>query len=496
MNRKAHKLTAVVLIALILPIAACSQAAKVATVATPSTPAPSSTLPPTSTPIPATLTPTSAPLPSPTLATPPTRTPAPPAACPQPSERSPTLSPISPWEDYAPQIRAYLNERGSADGLQDALNGLTITEGETTWRAIAWVMTTDVTGDTTPDVLVDLIFFTEGDHPVHGTIIVFTRRGGQFESNVMARTFGARFHGSAPEKSVHTIQDMNRNGMPEILFSHLDPPHGFFTIGPQDDFVRLFQIAEWDGETFVGLIQEDKVGRSRAAVTNGDGAVRDKNSDGILELVLNGGPPRGPGVHHPLYRPLTKTWVWNGSAFILSCVAASPPPVYRFQAVEDGDDAALCGDYEAALASYQRAIFDEQLLGWKEIRFYDPPLSIETAPDPDPDERPRLSAYSRYRILLLHVAQGRRREAQTAYDSLQEQSPPGSIGHSYAELANAFWNEYEVSQDIAIACDAAIKYASTHREDILTPLSSEYYSYYAARHDEPESICPFRTEKH
>lgn len=206
--------------------------------------------------------------------------------------------------------------------------------------------------------------------------------------------------------------------------------------------------------------------------------------------MLSNGAVRQPGRAAILYRPHTETWSWDGIAFTVSCVEASFSPLYRYQAVEDGDDAMLCGEYDRALTSYQRAIFDEELLGWKPIVFYDPPILVETAPEPDPNERARLSAYSRYRRILTHVAQGFMAEAETVYQSLQEQFPFGAVGNPYAALATAFWEEFQTNTDIYGACAKAVDYAAKNKDEVLTPLSSVYY-YYSTRHSEAEDLCPF-----
>jgi hypothetical protein len=182
--------------------------------------------------------------------------------------------------------------------------------------------------------------------------------------------------------------------------------------------------------------------------------------------------------------------------------------VYRLHAIWDGDDASRLGDYAEALALYQRAIFDESLLGWwNPIRA---PLLEDYAvpPPPEPDERPRLSAYARYRIVLLHVVQGNLREAQIAYDTLQSRFAADSVGHQYAELARVYWEEYDSSHDVGSACDKAIEHTRTAEtatldtigqssttlegvrsavlQDILAPIYSPSHPY------APEDICPFK----
>jgi len=435
---------------------------------------------------------TSTTIPTPALRTPATRTLAPAAFCPEPSEETSTIEPISPYqEDYAGQILDYLNTHGSANGLESALNLLKGFKDETAWWARAKVVTEDVTGDTSPEVIVDLVFDAEGEYgPLLVNLYIFSCHEGQYEVRYKLSDLGAKFSGPDTEAGagLRAIRDMNLDGVPEIVFSYLYVHHGVVTIWPEMDYARFFYIIQWDKNDFVNMIQDEE--SPFTSVFNGDGSIRDTDGNGTLELVLSHGASRESGLATILYRPRTETFSWNGVTFSLACNQASAP-VYRYHAIEDGDDATLCGDYDRALASYQRAIFDEQLLGWKEILFYDPPIFIDTEPDPDPNERPRLSAYARYRIMLLHFSLGYLEAAEIVYDTLQEKFPSGTVGHPYAELARVFWEEYEESQTMSTACAQAIDFASAHRGDILTPLSSEYY-YYAVRHNQPEDICPFK----
>ncbi len=118
------------------------------------------------------------------------------------------------------------------------------------------------------------------------------------------------------------------------------------------------------------------------------------------------------------------------------------------------------------------------------------PTRASPTPTSDPEERPRLEAYARYRILILYARQGYQDEAQLAYDTLQKKFPAGSPGSDYTALATAFWDAYTPNADIQAACAAAIAYADAHREAILYPLGPPFYGeqnrIYTA-----QDICPF-----
>ena len=115
-------------------------------------------------------------------------------------------------------------------------------------------------------------------------------------------------------------------------------------------------------------------------------------------------------------------------------------------------------------------------------------LSEEDAVYFDQIERANLSAYGRYRILLLHASRGFLTEAQIVYDSLQEQFPTGSEGHAYAAMATAFWDGFS-DGDVLGGCRNAQEYADQNRTEILSPIGSDVYGWPA-----PEitifDVCP------
>ncbi len=416
----------------------------------------------------------------------PTSSTSPTTNCPQPSGRTVSISPINPGttvtEGFEPQLQEYLNARGSADGLEEVLGGLTFNDSSTIWESKSQVMTIDVTGDQIPEVLIDLIFFVEGQY-ADGAIFVFACRDGRYQGGAMTAIGGQIFSADDPGPGIRAIKDMNRDGVPEIVYSYIE------IIGTHANFTRVFKIATWDGTGFVDLVQSDSYDLTAVQVYNGDGEIIDTDGDGTFELVVSHNVGRGPDAS-PLDRARTEIWAWDGSAITLACSEAEGVPVFRFQAFQDGDDATRCGNYEGALAFYQQAVFDEKLLGWSQGRMADASFYTAT-PTPDPNERPRINAYGRYRIMLLHVAQGHLSEAEIVYHTLIEKYPEGVIGSQYAELATVFWNSYRESQDIGVACEAATEYATMNDDLILSPLGSDFYGFYS-RDYSPDDICPFK----
>lgn len=115
--------------------------------------APTRTPEPTHTPTPP---PTDTPLPSltPTLGPPVTRTPAPAAQCPESSGQTPTITLSDTIEGFETQILDYLNARGLGSGLEAVLTSLTTTVNDQQAHVKAQVISQDVTGDATPDVVI------------------------------------------------------------------------------------------------------------------------------------------------------------------------------------------------------------------------------------------------------------------------------------------------------------------------------------------------------
>ena len=444
------------------------------------TPGPRST--PTNTPAP-----DGTPSPTPTLGPKVTRTPAPPEVCPEPVEDLPTIEPIEPGtaivEGFEPQIRAFLDAGGSAESLRVALSELSLTDGEgTIWQARAQTIPVDVTGNTTADVIVSLSFAVEGQY-AEVALFVYSCSGGDYQGGAVVPLGGQLLSIGGPDPGIRAIQDMNADGVPEIVISTIE------MIGTHGNFTRQFRILEWDRSQFVDLVRNDSGHLNAAPVENGDGAVFDTNGNKNQELVLTNGPGQGY-LDGGAQRERIDTWAWNGYEFRLFR-SEYESPIYRFQAVQDGDDRSLAGRYQDALEFYEQAISDDELLGWSEGQLWPDTVYGQSArPTPDPDERARLSAYALYRSMLTQVIFDAPEEAGAAFTLLQERFPEGTPGYPYAQLAEAFWSEYRTRADVGRACAKAAQFADSSAEAILTPLGSQFYGY-LNRDYEAQDVCPF-----
>jgi hypothetical protein len=282
--------------------------------------------------------------------------------------------------------------------------------------------------------------------------------------------------------------DMNLNGKPEVL---IDLQGGHAT---REDIVLIY---EWNGSDYSSLIQD---GFANSYLSPGP-FLQDVDKNKTIELLLKNSLPFPiPSRYSHLipWRNETLIYYWNGKYFSKDQVEYDVAQ-YRFQALQDADQASINGKYQEALKLYQDTIFKDQLLPWsKDI--YENEISKAstenggrdkpTSVPPDTTEYPRLAAYAYYRIMLLHLVQGHETDASTVYNTLLEKFGNDQYGRPYVEMATAFWNAYQSTHTMYDGCAAAIEYAAEH-PDILTPLGSDYHG--AQSHIyKPEDVCPFR----
>ena len=155
--------------------------------------------------------------------------------------------------------------------------------------------------------------------------------------------------------------------------------------------------------------------------------------------------------------------------------------------------------FQHAILLYQDVIFSDKLDGWSpemhtyEVQILQAKMNNQknpTMPAPDSTEYPKLAAYAYYRMVILHTHLGEADAAATQYATLQTKFPAASPGHPYAEMASAFWEAYQSSQNMTEACGAAIQYAAEH-PDILIALGSDYHGSQSHTYL-PADFCPFR----
>jgi len=215
------------------------------------------------------------------------RTPSSPARCP------PLGNPSVLWQDHERLMHAYLNAGGVASDLEKLLNWEeNIQNGSARAIGLARVFHTDVTGDSVPDVLVS--YRTSFRYYVPDIRLFFSHcRDGQYEGGLVLSLRGGIDDTPTnvlnPDHGVWGIQDMNGNGVPEIVFSYM----GFAFEGSMayvgGSLAYVF-ILEWDGNQMVHLVNHGNYTSSIAAhgigFVPGGGRIVDVDGNGTLELVI------------------------------------------------------------------------------------------------------------------------------------------------------------------------------------------------------------------
>jgi hypothetical protein len=342
----------------------------------------------------------------------------------------------------------------------------------------------DITGDNIPELIIG-----------YGSLYVFGCNQGMYETMLTVQTDRGNLNDTDPW--VDTIRDVNADGVPEFVVTSIFSP---FT------WVRVY---EWKDEQFQKLIKATTPNTTEpdnVASLMGAKAGFREIEDGTFELRLEGGIPGNMSLYWDGYpwRRETDIYRWDGTGYVFYRQEFEQPK-YRFQAIQDGDRASLVKDYEAALAFYQDVIFNDKLDSWsQERRDYEfacfeagsSDCSALSVSIPDPNEYGNLAGYARFRIMLLHIAQGHLPEAQTVYDTLQQKYPKGQTGNAYAEMATTFWDEYQASHNVEKGCNAAVKYAKEHPANILTYLgnsdSAKVYFGDQSLVYNPADICPLK----
>lgn len=348
----------------------------------------------------------------------------------------------------------------------------------------------DVTGDGVPEILI-----------IPSELYIFGCHNGQYHRLLMVQNDSAGINSTALQ--LVGIQDMNLNGVPEIIIARFGCG-GFGAATCLDVFVY-----EWDGNKFTYLLPTWSTHGFDVSLVGGrlkeylpDVSIRDIDDNGTFELILTGGVTTEWYLeyfsNYP-WRDKSDIYMWNGEFFSFHKTEFSPPK-YRYQAVQDGDRAMLNGEYEEALAFYQKTIFDDSLLGWSPAHrehytslhqyIWNPDFKLTptpVVPEDAPQERSILSSYSHFRIMLLYTLQGNLQEAEVTHQILLGKYPDGYV---FARLANTFWEEYKTSRDIGKACASAVSIINNH-SDILEYLGGKSHNFFHDAIYEPKDICPF-----
>lgn len=349
--------------------------------------------------------------------------------------------------DYPAAILAFLNQGGTPDALRAALEmtGFGNPSGS--------VMLGDFTGDGVDDLAVSLIDGQRLDQPpAAAQLEIYVCQGGAF---ALAYDQPAELDFSM---GVHLwlAQDLNGDGAAELVA-------GETVCGASTCFENV-RILAWDGNTFTNQLTDrtDDLPFPTVEVIDPDG-------NGVFDLVIRAGGLGSVGAGPQ--RGQTKVWQYDPGQELWAFASNTPDPaVYRLHALHDADAAANRGDFEAALALYDRVINDDTLQDW-----VDPAT-----------ERATLSAFALYRELTLYLHDGNAAQAEAILLELQTRFPPDSAQRGYVDMALLFRDTYPTGWDAA--CAAVTDFAATHAAQILDSLGSMAFGYGNPDYT-PEMMC-------
>jgi len=341
--------------------------------------------------------------------------------------------------------------------------------------------------DNTPEIILQF-------RSMFKTLMLYSCIKGEYKEQLIREEEGDV--GLAERIEILAIDDLNQNDIPELVYK--TSTCIWARCG------SLF-IVEWDGEKFARLIKDERWNEIVDYADMDDPKdvyLRDLDNDGIPELIWEGElPPEGHGDYWDDYpqRLATHVYKWDGHNYSALPVSYSAPE-FRFQAIQDGDRATLAGEYGKATDFYELAISSNSLDWWvKERRLYNLSQHGFTtcngspcpSPNPDPKERPIISAYARFRIMLIHVLTNNLEEAEKNYQQLVLDFPIDNAGYPITEMATLFWNEYLVSKDIAKSCEVSTNFIGSQR-DVLILLSGNTTSQNIHYDRNPNEVCPFQ----
>ena len=352
------------------------------------------------------------------------------------------------FAEFPQAILDFLNAGGSIAALDEALYQAHVANQPVAVGAI------DLTGDGKQDVAVSVYNPASTLVPPGGELLLFVCQEGVYR---MLHHQASAEGSGAP--GIRYLQDLNGDGIAELVV-------GSPTCGASTCFEEV-QILGWTGAGFEDLLVGSTI-EIPSPVIN----LLDPQGDGVYDLEISGGGYGSVGAGPQ--RSKSTVWPYNPSA------ARWQDPQerldssnYRIHVLQDADQAAREHHFEQALPGYGRVVDDTGLIDWVE-----PEL-----------EKPSLAAYALFKIALTHLLLNQADLAQTTFDRLFADYPPGAVGYPYAELARKFQEAYPAG-GIPNGCAAARQFAADHPQEILVPLGSAVFGY-ANPDYSPLDICPW-----
>ena len=340
--------------------------------------------------------------------------------------------------------------------------------------------------DLTGDKVKELVIGTDGELDVYSCI-----------SRVYKNVFHLEAVSANPSDIPEIIQvsDMNLNNVPDIVLSYLI----------SEDGDKSISIIEWNGEVFQQMLvynhgphseSSSRIARGLQWNLNSDEyfwmscqadlRIRDIDYNGTKEIIVKDAGPcdkqtfyeTGPWLGQQV------TFTWNGESFLLSDYQIDSP-VYRYQALQEADRLFLMRDYDQASILYDKVIASEVLEWysmdrkkylWDVYSAKQAGRNISEIPGPyfRADEYQYLSAYARYRKMMLLLAEGKQADAYYVYQLLDQIYTQQNPGFWHAEMGRIYWKAVEEGMSLTDACQPVIEYVEQNPK-LLEALGDQWH---------------------
>jgi hypothetical protein len=252
---------------------------------------------------------------------------------------------------------------------------------------------------------------------------------------------------------IHTLQDLNMDGLEEIVFSESQ-------CGAHTCFADV-QILGWKAGEMANLLSGSSSDMPYPVVDI-------STEEGLPTSVIVTATAIGSAGAGP-FQPFQRIWQWNpdtglfepGEDIILETS-------YRIHAFYAAEDRFAEGDIEQALAGYDKVINDSSLSDWG-----------------DPGrEQIVLSAFSQFRKIQVLLVSGNETDASLVYSEWMAQEPQAPSA-AFREAAEIYMNTYNEAGSLSDACQAVETYAADHTAELIDSL----YFGYSNRMYEPAALC-------
>jgi hypothetical protein len=236
------------------------------------------------------------------------------------------------------------------------------------------------------------------------------------------------------------IGDMNMDGFPELVYkiSHSATTTGWMHVRIESWDTGSRDLLQLNGVMIQypsGICWDSDVDRP---LTEGTAEVKDVDSDGILDLVVQTGCS-GSGILSGPQRSHQLVFGWDGNQYV-ETQYQSDPPLYRLHAAYDGLYALNQSDEELALSLYESVLTDEHLEEWTNHNI----SRIVTS-------------HALYGKLLSTVAihGPSSNEAEQAFAEIMQSSEDLELSDTlWVNMAVVFWSEISTGENASSACEA------------------------------------------